>query len=155
MDNTTFELAEFETPVSLETIPPIVWSVEKYKVAQMLALHGKSKVDISIETKVPISTINSWCQHPDFKEYIKTTIEQAASTMKQDNISLLTKIIAARVAEAELSGDYSSLSKKDTLEIIKELNVITEDDTKKEESNYTKLLEKLVVASVTPKQIGQ
>lgn len=147
MDN-TFELASFETPVPETTIPPMVWSVEKYTVAQMIALHGKSKADISKETKVPLSTINYWLKHPEFQEYIRKIIDQAAATMKQDNISLLTKIIAARVAEAEISGDFASLSTKDTLELVKELNKITEDDSKKEETGYMRLLEKLFVGTV-------
>jgi hypothetical protein len=154
MDNQTFELADFETPVSTESIAPIVWSVQKYMVAQMIALHGKSLADISRETKVPLHTINAWRKHPDFQDYIHKTIDQAASTMKQDNISLLTKIIAARVAEAEITGDYASLSKKDTLELVKELNNITEDDTKKEASTYEKLLEKLVMGSSPKNQIN-
>lgn len=148
-----FELADFETPCSNEVIKPIVWSVQKYKVAQMLALHGKSKSEISKETLVPLATISAWAKHPDFIEYVKSLIEQAASTMKNDNISILKKIVAARVEQAELSGDYSKLSNKDTLDIIKELNVITEDDTKKEESNYTKLLEKLVLGSMEKNSI--
>lgn len=143
-----FELADFETPCSNEVIRPMVWSVQKYEVAQMLALHGKSKSEVSMLTHVPISTINVWCKHPDFIEYTKSLIEQAAATMKNDNISLLKKIVAARVEQAEISGDYSKLSNKDTLDIIKELNVITEDDTKKEESNYTKLLERLVLGAM-------
>lgn len=144
MSDDVFALADFETPVPSETIPPLKWSVQKYTVAQMIALHGKSKRAISLETKVPLNTINNWLAHPDFQAYIKQTLEQAAATMKNDSISLLTKIISARVAEAEVSGDYASLSKKDTLDIVKELNALTEDDNKKEESTYTKLLEKLI-----------
>lgn len=155
MSDTTFELADFETPLPTEAISPLIWSVEKYKVAQMIALHGKSIIDISRETKVPLSTINVWRKHPDFQDYIRQTIDKAASTMKQDNISMLTKIIAARVADAELSGDYASLSKKDTLELIKELNSITAEDTKREASTYDKLLEKLVMNSIGTKQIGE
>lgn len=152
MNNETFELAEYETPVPVENIPTLVWSVEKYKVAQMLALQGKSRKDISLETKVPLATIDSWRKHPDFQAYIASLIDIAAATMKRDNISLMRKVVDARIAEAEKSGDYASLSKKDTLEIIKELNIMTEDDTKKEESNYAKLLEKLVIGSM-PKTI--
>lgn len=149
--DSTFQLAEYETPVPTESIAPIIWSVEKYKVAQMIALHGKSKADISRETKIPLNTIHSWCKHPDFQAYIRSTIDKAASTMQQDNISLLTKIIAARVEEAELSGDYAGLSKADTMDLVKELNKMTNNDGKKEASTYTQLLEKLVVNSM-PKQ---
>lgn len=152
MDN-VFALAEFETPVSENPIQPLVWSTEKYTVAQMIALHGKSRAAISQETKVPLSTINSWLKHPDFQEYVKATIDKAASTMRQDNIALLTKMIAARVAEAELADDYANLSKKDTLSLIKELNDLTGESTSKEESMYAKLFEKVLMKSMEPKKL--
>ena len=147
----TFELASFETPVSLEVVRPIQWSVQKYEVAQMMALQGKSKAQISRDTKVPLGTINYWASHPDFVDYLKSLIDSAAASMKNQNISLLSKIIAARVAEAELSGNYASLSKMDTAVLLRDLTELTEADNKREESNYAKLLEKLVIGSMSGK----
>lgn len=148
-----YQMADFETPVPTEVVPAMVWSVQKYKVAQMIALQGKTRKQISEETKVPLWTIDKWANHVDFKAYVKSLIEQAAATMKQENISLLSKVIAARVEQAEKTGDYASLSRKDTLEIIKELNTMTEDETKREESQYSRLLEKLVLNSLPKNQV--
>ena len=138
------ELASFETPVVSSVIPNVVWSIEKHKVAQMLALEGKPKTQISRETGVPVPTINKWLQHGEFRDYINQIVMEAAGTAKALLISLDLKILNARIAAAEESGDYGRLSGKDTLDIADSLRKLTSADEDKEDSKYSSILEKIL-----------
>ena len=144
-----FELADFETPVSGDILPSVVWSIEKHKVAQMLALSGLSKSQISRETGVPLQTINKWVQHGEFSDYVNKLVLESATLMKAKRLQVLTKILDARIAEAEKVGDYARLSKLDTLDIIDRIRKETGDDEDRKESKYTQILEKLVGMSST------
>jgi len=128
-----FELADFETPISNALLPSVVWSIEKHKVAQMLALSGLSKSQISRETGVPLATINKWTQHVEFSDYVNKLVLESASLMKAKRLQVLTKILDARIAEAEKTGDYARLSKLDTLDVIDRIRKETgEDEDRKE-----------------------
>lgn len=149
-----FVLADFETAVPNEVLPPVMWSVQKYEVAQMIALSGMKVSEISKATMVPLSTIKRWQTNPEFQNYINTLALESVNIMKSKRIQLLTKMLDARIEEAEgENGSYSKLSRADTLEIIKELRKESEDDEKKQESNYTRLLEKILLNSNPPKVI--
>ena len=139
-----FELASFETPVITSKVPNVVWSIEKHKVAQMLALEGKNKTAISKETGVPVPTINKWLQHGEFRDYINDITMEAAGTMKAMLISLDLKMINARIEAAEVSGDYARLSGKDTLDIIDNLRKLTGADESKEDSAYANVMKKML-----------
>jgi hypothetical protein len=149
-----FELANFETLVDNSPLPNVMWSIEKHKVAQMVALSGLSKAQISRETGVPLSTINRWLTHGEFSEYINTLVLESASVMKAKRLQLLTKILDARIAEAETTNDYARLSKLDTLDIINAIRKETGEEEKRDESKYTQILEKIVgITSQPPKVI--
>lgn len=146
------ELEEFETAYVPTQVVPLRWSIEKYKVAQMFALEGKTKNAIAKELGVPITAINTWLQNPEFQEYITKTVMDGAQALKAKKLQLLMKTLHAREQEAELEG-YSSFSRKDSLEIIAEIRKEQGLD-RTEDSNYTALLEKLVTNSMKqPKTI--
>lgn len=147
-----FELAEFETQVPDTPVMPVQWSVEKFKVAQMIALSGKPKTEIAKITGVPLSTINLWLKHGEFQEYINRLVLESAELMKAKRLQVLIKIMEARLEEAELEGNYASLSRKDTVDIIREIREETEEKEATQRSNYEMLLDRLVeISSQTPK----
>lgn len=149
-----FELADFETPVSGAPLPNVRWSIEKHKVAQLLALSGLAKTQISRETSVPLATINKWLQHGEFVDYVNQLVLESATMMKAKRLQLLTKILDARIAEAEKTGDYSRLSKLDTLDIIDRLRKETGEDEDRKESKYAQILEKIITATQGPPVIN-
>ena len=149
-----FELASFETTVSHEVLPAVKWSIQKYEVAQMIALMGLKKTEIAKQTKVPLATINNWLKNSEFSDYINKLALESVNVLKAKRIQLLTKMLDARIEEAEdENGGYAKLSRKDTLDIIKELRDETEEAEKKQESSYTKLLEKILLNSTPPKVV--
>lgn len=145
-------LASFETLHTQKQIAPILWSMEKYTVAQELALSGKTKTAIAKELGIPLTAINVWLKHPDFQAYVNQVVMDGASLLKSKKLQLLTKTLAARESEAELNG-YSTFSNKDSLDIISEIRKETGDE-RSADSSYTSLLEKLVTSSMKqPKMI--
>jgi hypothetical protein len=150
-----FELAEFELPVSTKPAAPILWSIQKYEVAQMVAMKGLSRKEISKVTGVPLATITRWLSNGEFTEYINKIIVESATLAKAKRLQFLTKVLDARMEEAELNGDFAGASKKDTLDVISELRKETEGEDKQEESNYMKLFEKLIDKTQTIQVINQ
>jgi len=139
------QLAPFETPHKGTQVVPIRWSIEKYKVAQMIALEGKTKTAIAKELSIPLSAINTWLAHPEFQAYINQTVLAGAEALKAKKLQLLMKTLAAREAQAELEG-YDQFSRKDSLDIISEIRKETGEE-RSADSSYLNLLEKLVLNS--------
>ena len=144
------ELAEYETPVSTTPVPAVAWSMEKHMVAQFLATKGMSKVQVSRETGVPLSAINKWLQNSEFTSYINQIVLDCASVMKAKRLGLLSKILDARIEEAERTGDYARLSKMDTLDIISAIRKETGDEDAAKESSYTRIMEKFLEINNRP-----
>lgn len=144
-----FELADFENLPSNTSLPPVVWSIEKHTVAQLIALSGMAKTAISRETGVPLGTINKWLQHEEFTDYINHIVLQSATSLKAKRLMILNKVLDARIEEAERLGDYSKLSKLDTLDVLAAIRKENGDEEKKEESKYIQILEKMAALSAT------
>lgn len=137
------EWQPFEREAPQEPVKPLRWSIEKYEVAQLLALSRLTLEKISEKTLVPVRVIRSWRKHPEFQAYMDRLVLESAEAMKARRLMLLSKIIDARVEKAEESGDYSFLSNKDTLDVMEALRKET-DDQPKEQSRYMKTLETLL-----------
>lgn len=138
------ELCSFEQPVPLVPIKPLQWSVEKYEVAQLLALSRMNVAAVSAETGVPIHAIRRWKSHPEFQEYMDQLVLESASTLKALRLQVMRKILDARLAFAEDSGNYAALSSKDTLDLLDAMRKETEAQEAQPESNYMKTLEDLL-----------
>lgn len=148
-------LEEYERPVSSSPIKPLVWSIEKYEVAQLLAISGYTIAKISEVTTVPITAIKKWKQHPDFIKYMDDCLSDTSVDLKKFRIGLLRKVISARVDRVEeMGGDYSILSTKDTADLLAELRKETEKNEDKEQTQYMRTIEALLLSSAAPKQIG-
>lgn len=146
------ELAEFETPVYAPTkLPPVQWSIEKYTVAQELALSGKTKTKIAKDLKIPLAVINKWLENEEFRDYVNDVVMEGAKTLKSKRLQLLMKTLQAREERAELDG-YDTFSNKDSLDIISEIRKETGEDKGSGQSNYTNLLESLLKHSITHQQ---
>jgi anion-transporting ArsA/GET3 family ATPase len=139
------QLEAFETPIYERPLKPLTWSIEKYEVAQQLALSRKTITQISEDTMVPLSAINRWRAHPDFRAYMDKLVLDTAETLKARRLQLLSKVLDARVERAEELGDYASLTSKDTLDVLEAIRKETVDDQPKESSKYLKTLEALLV----------
>lgn len=146
------ELASFETMPGSGAVIPVMWSIEKHTVAQEIALSGLSKNAISRKTGVPLSAINKWLEHCEFREYINDIVLEKAQTMKAQSLMILNKMLQARLDEAERTNDYAGLSKADTLEIINTIRKETGGDQRKDETTYAQILERMLQAS-QPKTI--
>jgi len=145
-------LASFETVQKEVQVVPVRWSIEKFRVAQEIALSGKTKTAIAKELGIPLTAINAWLKNSEFQEYINQTVMDGASLLKAKKLQLLTKTLAAREAEAELNG-YATFSNKDSLDIISEMRK-EQGLEHTADSSYTSLLEKLVSNSMKqPKTI--
>lgn len=143
-----FELADFETPVTSGSLPSVIWSIEKHTVAQMIALSGLTKTQISRETGVPLGTINRWCQHGEFSEYINKLVLESAQVMKAKRLQILNKILDARVEEIEALGEgYARASGKDTLAIVEAIRKETGEEEAHQESQYVSVLGKIAAAA--------
>lgn len=153
-DTDAFELADFETPLSTSAVPNVMWSIEKHKVAQMLALSGLSKTQISRECKVPLGAIKKWQESSEFRDYVNQLVLESANLMKAQRLQILTKILNARIDEAEKTDDYARLSKADTVDIIAALRKETAEDEEKKESKYVQILEKMVELTHQPKVVS-
>ena len=146
------ELASFETPVyGVTKVAPVQWSIEKYNVAQELALSGKTKSKIAKDMKIPLAVINKWLENPEFNEYIREIVMEGAKILKADRLQVLMKTFAARKERAELDG-YDTFSSKDGLDIVAEIRKETGDDKGSGQSNYTNLLESLLKHSIAHQQ---
>ena len=146
------ELASFETPaLGITKVAPVQWSIEKYKVAQELALSGKKKTTIAKELKIPLAVINKWLENQEFNEYVQEIVLEGAKTLKSKRLQLLMKTLQAREERAELDG-YDTFSSKDGLDIISEIRKETGEDKGSGQSNYTNLLESLLKHSITHQQ---
>lgn len=145
-------LASFETEQGPTQVVPVRWSMEKYRVAQEIALSGKTKTAIAKEQGIPLTAINIWLKSPEFQEYINQTVMDGATALKAKKLQLLMKTLSAREAEAEEDG-YSTFSRKDSLDVIAEIRKETGEE-RSTDSSYTSLLEKLVTNSMKqPKTI--
>lgn len=139
-----FDLADYETPVVGNIqIPQVRWSIEKHRVAQMLALEGKPKSKISKETGVPVPTINKWLEHGEFRDYINQLVMNEASVMNAESLRMAIKTLRAREAAAEAADDWAGFSRADSMDIISTVRKLTGEEHK-EESSYLKVMEKLM-----------
>ena len=76
------ELEEFETPLEVTKVTPMVMSVEKHEVAEMIAIKGMSVTRVSEETGIPVSAIKRWKRHPDFAKLIRDMILEKVDDMR-------------------------------------------------------------------------
>lgn len=149
---TASELASFETPVcGVTQVLPVQWSIEKYKVAQELALSGKTKTKIAKDMKIPLAVINKWLENKEFNDYVQDIVTEGAKALKSKRLQILMKTLQAREERAELDG-YDTFSSKDGLDIISEIRKETGDDKGSGQSNYTNLLESLLKHSIAHQQ---
>ena len=146
------ELASFETPVLGTTkVAPVQWSIEKYNVAQELALSGKTKSKIAKDMKIPLAVINKWLENREFTEYVQEVVTEGAKALKSKRLQILMKTLNAREERAELDG-YDTFSNKDGLDIISEIRKETGEDKGNGQSNYSNLLENLLKHSIAHQQ---
>jgi|LGOV01.1.fsa_nt_gb hypothetical protein len=141
------ELQSFERSPSMTPIKEIVWSIEKYEVAQLCAITRFTDKEISEQTKIPLSTIKNWKAHPAFQKYMNTLMIDSAEMFKAKRLMVLSKTLDARIANAEETGDYGNLTGRDTLAIIEQLRKETEGDIKEEESHFMKTITTLLEKS--------
>ncbi len=144
------QLADFETEYVQVPSMPVKWSIQKFKVAQLIALSGKTKKAIAKEVGVPLPMINKWMENGEFSEYVNNLVMEGATLLKAKKLQILTKALDARIEEAEVEG-YGSITRKDTLDIITEIRKETGEE-KSADSGYMGLLEKLVLQSSTNNQ---
>jgi hypothetical protein len=137
-------LAPFERPVPTRPMQPLAWSIEKYEVAQLLALSRMTVTDVAKATNVPVHIIQKWKQHPEFSEYMNKIVLEGASVLKAKRLMILQKILDARLERAEAMGDFATLSTKDTLDILSEIRKETEDEDSKEKSTWMQTLDVLL-----------
>ena len=157
-------LAPYENLPPTTPIKTIVWSMEKYEVAQLCATTRHSDREVAEITKIPLSTIQSWKRHPDFQKYMTDLLLDSADLMKAKSLMVMTKALDARIARAEELDDYGTITGRDTLSIIDQIAKETKDDTGKEESHFmqtiTALIEKskgkalVIQPRNTPKEIS-
>lgn len=148
-----FELASFETPdKGPQQVPAVRWSIEKHRVASMLALEGKSRAQISRETTVPEATIKKWQENKEFQDYVQAIVNEEAGLMKSKLLQIKMKMLDARIAQAEETGDWAALSRKDTLDIMAEIREETVEKGDSEKSRYEQILSRIVDAAVANKQ---
>lgn len=140
-------LEDFENLPSSQPMRPVRWSVEKYKVAQLVSISRMTVREVSEETHIPEATIRNWLRNPEFREYVDQCALDAGKAMKAKRLSILHKIIDARVEKAEETGDYSFLSNKDILDLLEMSRKETEADDSKDQSNYMTRIEELLRAS--------
>ncbi len=144
------ELNDFETPYLPRVAEPMKWSIEKYKVAELLAFSGKTRKVIAKELALPLSVITKWCENTEFMDAVHEMLGDKIKHMKNSRLLVLNKILQARIEQAEIEG-YADASRKDTVEIIAEMRKESTGDPSTD-SNYARLLEKLVMNQI-PTQI--
>lgn len=150
------ELAEHDDMSVLsptESLPPtkpmrpILWSVEKYEVAQLCATTRFSDKQVSEETLIPLGTIQAWKRHPEFQEYMTNLLLESADIMKAKSLMVMTKALDARIHRAEEADDYGSITGRDTLAIIDQIAKETKDDVGQEESHFMQTITTLLKKS--------
>lgn len=147
------ELNDFETPYVPTLAAPLKWSIEKYKVAELLAFSGKTRRAIAKELSLPVSVVESWCKNSEFMDAVNEMIMDSVKHMKKERLRVLNKILQARIEQAEQEG-YADASRKDTVEIMEAIRKETGED-KSQDSNYTRLLERLVANPPVTQIINQ
>lgn len=140
------ELNDFETAYTPVVATQMLWSVEKFKVAELMAFSGKTKKKIAQELGLPLGVLNKWAENPQFMEEVYRMSQDAFKLNKQSRQLYLAKVLAARIEQAEIEG-YADSSRKDTVEIVAELRK-EENPESSSQTNYTNLLENLLKHSV-------
>lgn len=148
------EIADLSIPEDFERVipnlptPPMTLTYEKVKVAGMLAFGGQNTKQIAEATKIPETTIKKWMKNPEFINYKNSIVIKSMETVAAENISLISKVINARVANLEKEGkDYADLSNKDLAQLIELRNTLIKNEKKEEDSSYSKKLEELLIKS--------
>jgi len=144
------DLEEFETPLEVKEVKPMVMSVQKHVVAELIALKGYTVTQASEETGIPISAIKRWKKHPDFAKLVRDMILEKVDDMRAYRLGLCMQMIESRVRKVEELGDYSMLSSKDTLDIMDSMRKDSEKRDESEQSQYMKTIEALLVKSSKP-----
>jgi hypothetical protein len=138
------KLEDFERPVPTAPMKRLAWSIEKYEVAQLIALSRLTIKEVAVATKVPESVIYKWKRHPDFQEYMNTITLEQADNFKAKRLQILSKVLDARLEQAERAGSYALLSTKDTLDILSEMRKETETSSEGDQSNFMKTITSLI-----------
>lgn len=138
------KMEPFERSVPTKPMRPLAWSIEKYEVAQLLALSRMTVQQVSEATNVPINAIQKWRQHPEFTDYMNKLVLEGATVLKAKRLMILQKILDARIHKAEELGDFAFLSTKDTLDILSEIRKETEEEDNKEKSTWMQTLDVLL-----------
>jgi len=146
------ELEDFETPVGTRPIKPMAWSIEKYCIAQSLALEGKTRVKISEETGIPLSVIRKWEKHADFQAYMVELVMKKKEQLEALHLQALSKTLRAKMDRAEETDDWVNFSKKDPTAIMETFHNISGAKEESEQSNYAKMMELLLEKSNKQKQ---
>jgi hypothetical protein len=159
--NDMSQLEPFETEQSLTPVKPVKWSFEKYEIAQMIGIEGLTPEECAKEKGIPVKTIKHWLKNGEFLDYVNQMTLQAAEALKADNIRTLVAIKNAKFNKAVESGDLASASKKDLVDIIMNLNELTEKENKGQEAGFMSQMEEFLkrskeynsgVIDVTPKK---
>jgi hypothetical protein len=148
--DTTYELAEYETPLKLDRVTPMVMSVEKHEVAAMLALTGMTILRISEVSGIPVTAIKKWKKHPDFVKLMNDMVTERVSDMRAFRLRNCLKTLDARIEKVEELGDWSLFSTKDSIDIQDSMRKDSEAKEETEQSQYMKTIEALLVKSSRP-----
>jgi len=128
------EVPEVITEVMDSTLTALApTAIEKSIIEQ--TLQGFPIPTISFSLGVPESHIRTFIRKPKVREYLKD-LKEAMNEVDQLMLSsTLRKMVQGRVEELEDGESYASLSKKDTLDIIKTFADITNQVSKNQKED--------------------
>lgn len=144
------QVSEFvNPPVRVTPSKPMPLSSEMREVAELLATKGMTVQRVSEVTGVPISAIKKWKKNPEFTQHMQNFVLDIAEGLRAWRLMMCMKTLDARVEKIEEIGDWSLFSQKDSMDIMAEMRKDTEKQEEKEQTQYMKVMEALIIKSAT------
>lgn len=120
------------------TIPHGVAPTELERKILGLLLQGTPLSQIAFNTGLPEAHIRNYVRNPKVKEYLKELKEAMNEIDQLMLVNTMRQMVGDRIEELDEDDSYASLSRKDTLDIIKVFSDMTNQiakSTKEEKSN--------------------
>jgi len=157
-DTKSFSEAESESNAIIEQVtdkavmgvtPKKPLSFEEYQIVDMY-IEGKTEAQIAMDLALTTKYIKTVLSRPYIRNYVNEIVEVTQYAMKQNRIRLLNLIVNAKVEETLEQGlSYADLTKKDVVDLIRELDGLQKEKEKKElgtnqNNTYVNILQKIV-----------
>ncbi len=115
-----------------------------------LYAQGKSTTLIALELNVSTHSVNKVIASKKTKKFLKDIINEQFNVLKEGRLRILNKIINDKLAklEKENGGDLANATKKDVVDLMREMDIMLKEREKKElgtnDNTYINILKQVL-----------